>query len=470
MGFEGTVEEAWGLEDYEWFGQLKRLCAENGNAIQGPALPKKRRNLVTNKIARAKEQAGRRSRQLHNLWRIEGPAGIVSRIRRTAAELISPNDSPMLVRSADVVAADLSRPLPTAILPMTPEQRLIVNWVTTPPAPGSGGHTTLFRIVRYLEAHGYQNRVYFYDVYRGDHQYYEGIVRRYYDFHGYVANVDDGMEDAHIVMATGWPTAYPVFNSRCTGKRFYFIQDFEPYFYPVGSSSLLAENTYRMGFHAVTVGRCFADKLRTEFGMTVDPFRYGCDTSRYKRLEGTKRSGIVFYARRETARRGFELGLMALEVFSKRHPGVEIHIYGDKLGRQAFPFVDHGRVNPEELNRIYNTCCAGLSLSFTNVSLVALEMLAAGCIPVVNDAALIRTDIQNSFIQYALPYPHALAEALGNVVTDPNLDSLSRSAAESVHSSTWEDAGSEVDAILRRALLEQTHPDGYHRDRSCVAP
>ena len=119
VGFEGTVEEAWGLEDYESFGQLKRLGAK-WQCDQRYSIPKKRRNFVTNKIARAKEQAGRRGRQLHNLWRIEGPAGIVSQIRRTAAELISPNDSPMLVRSADVVAADLSRPLPTAILPMMP--------------------------------------------------------------------------------------------------------------------------------------------------------------------------------------------------------------------------------------------------------------------------------------------------------------------------------------------------------------
>ena len=163
------------------------------------------------------------------------------------------------------------------------------------------------------------------------------------------------------------------------------MQDFEPYFYPVGTTSLLAENTYRMGLHGVTIGRCFAQKLRAEFGMTVDSFKYGCDISRYRRVRTSRRSGVVFYARRETARRGFELGLMALEVFAARRPDVKIHIYGDRIGKLPFPFVDHGHVTPDELNDIYNECYAGLSLSFTNVSLVALEMLAAGCIPVVND-------------------------------------------------------------------------------------
>jgi glycosyltransferase involved in cell wall biosynthesis len=358
----------------------------------------------------------------------------------------------MPVRRADVMAADLSRPYHPVIPRVVPGQPLIANWVTTPPAPGSGGHTTLFRIIRYLEAHGYRNRVYFYDVYRGDHNYYESIVRSYYDFHGSVANVEDGMEDAHMVVATGWPTAYPIFNSRCTGKRFYFVQDFEPYFYPVGSTSLLAESTYRMGFHVISIGRCFAQKLSTEYGTTVDCFKYGCDISQYRRLESSQRSGVVFYARRETARRGFELGLMALEVFAARRPDVKIHIYGDKIGKLSFDFVDHGHVTPDEINDIYNHCYAGLSLSFTNVSLVALEMLAAGCIPVVNDTVHVRTDLDNPFVRYASAYPQALASELEAAVTTCDFDSLSRAAAASVHTTTWDEAGSTVDAIFRRAL------------------
>ena len=104
---------------------------------------------------------------------------------------------------------DLSRPFQAPVPKVMPGQPVIINWVTTPAGPGSGGHTTLFRIVRHLGAHGYVNRVYFYDVYRGDHCYYESIVRQYYNFHGSVERVDEGMKDAHIVVATSWPTAYP---------------------------------------------------------------------------------------------------------------------------------------------------------------------------------------------------------------------------------------------------------------------
>jgi glycosyltransferase involved in cell wall biosynthesis len=404
-------------------------------------------------VERARVQFGRRYRQVRELLAVEGLRGITERIRRVAAERVAPKNVLMPVRRADVLAADLSQPFEPVIPKLVPTQPVIVNWVMIPPGPRSGGHTTLFRIIRHLEAHGYVNRIYFYNVYRGDHHYYESIVRTHYDFHGKVASIDEGMEDAHAVVATAWATAYPIFNSRCAGKRFYFVQDFEPYFYPAGALSCLAESTYRMGFHAITIGTCFAQKLRAEFGMTVDCFEYGSDTSRYHPLQGTKRSGVVFYARPEAPRRGVELGLMAMEVFAARRPDVDLHFYGTKMGKLPFRFIDHGRVTPDELNRIYNSCYAGLSLSMTNVSLVPYEMLAAGCIPVVNDTIYTRTDLKSPFVRYAPTYPHAMASALEALVTIPDFESLSRAAAASVRSITWDEAGAKVDAILKRTLI-----------------
>jgi hypothetical protein len=312
----------------------------------------------------------------------------------------------------------------------------------------------MYRIIRYLEAHGYKNRVYFYNVYRGDHRYYEWVVRNCYQFNGVVASLDEGMEDAHAVVATSWPTAYAVFNSHCAGKRFYFVQDFEPYFHAAGALSFLAENTYRMGFHAITAGRWLAQKLTSEFGMRADSFEFGCDTTHYYRFEGGKRSGIVFYARTDAARRGFELGLMAIERFAAQHPKIELHFYGNRMGKLPFRFTDHGRITPVELNEIYNRCYAGLSLSLTNVSLVPHEMLAAGCIPVVNDAVQNRTVLDNPFVRYAPPCPQALASELEALVTTSDFASLSRAAAASVRLATWDDAGATVASILQTTLEE----------------
>jgi O-antigen biosynthesis protein len=409
------------------------------------------------KVAHLRTQLGRRTRQFRELLAKEGPKGITDRVRRVASEWIAPAEDIFPVRREDVMAADLLRPYQAPVPQVIVGRPLVTNWVTTPGGPGSGGHTTLFRLIRYLESHGYVNRVYFYDVYGADLSYYESFVRNYYRFQGTIARVDQGMDDANLVVATSWPTAYPVYNSRCAGKRFYLVQDFEPYFYPAGSISLLAESTYRMGFHGLSIGECYAKKLRSEYGMTVETFKYGCDVSEY-RASRDPRSGIVFYARRETARRGIELGLMALEIFAARNPGVPIHIYGDKIGRRNFRFTDHGHVSPAQLNGIYNHCYAGLTLSFTNVSLVALEMLAAGCIPVVNDTIEVRTDLNNPFVRYTPAYPIALAEQLEAVILEPEFAALSQAAATSVQSITWDEAGASLDAILRRALQASAEP------------
>jgi hypothetical protein len=412
---------------------------------------------LSSKFQGAQKQLGRRFRQVCELSRPGGARVAIEKLRSALAERIASKGTHLPVKRADVMEADLSRPHVASALPVDLTQPLLVNWITTPPSAGSGGHTTLFRIVRYLESHGYRNRIYFYDVFHGDHEYHKSIVRDYFGFHGPVADVSDGMDDAHIVMATGWPTAYPAFNSKCAGKRFYFVQDYEPFFHPTGAASLLAENTYRMGFHGITAGKWLVSKLSEEFGMSADFFDFGCDSSSYSRLERSNRTGLVFYARPEAARRGFELGLMALEVFAARHPEITLHFYGELMGSLPFKFVNHGRVTPKALNEIYNSCYAGLSLSLTNVSLVPHEMLAAGCIPIVNDALQNRIVLDNPFVHYAAPFPQALASALESVVMDPDFESLSAAAARSIKGITWDDAGAKVDQILRLALEHDSH-------------
>ncbi len=397
-------------------------------------------------------QLNRRARQLRKLLDQKSRRSAIDLFLTALADSIRPKSGALPVGRDEVLAANLSHAPSLNILSIESGKPLSLNWVIVPARAGSGGHTTIFRIIRYLEAHGYTNRVYFYNLYGADHQYYETIVRNSYGFYGFIGSLDEGMKDAHALMATSWATAYPVFNSHCAGKRFYFVQDYEPYFYSVGATSLFAENTYRMGFHAITAGRWLSQKLSQEFSMKADFFEFGCDTEIYKRSESANRSGIVFYARPDATRRGFELGLLALEVFASRRPEIDLHFYGEKMGKLPFRFIDHGHVTPAELSSIYNRCRAGLSLSLTNVSLVPHEMLAAGCIPVVNEAAHNRIVLDNPYVRYAVPYPQALADVLESVVMDQNFDSLSRQAAMSVKNVSWDNAGKKVDDVIRRSL------------------
>jgi O-antigen biosynthesis protein len=414
-------------------------------------------------LEHARAEVSRRYRQARRLWAEQGSQGVRDWARRAVADRLAPTTMPLDVRPADVLAADIRVPRSWSPLPFDREGPLVVNWVCPPPSAGSGGHTTMFRLVEHFERSGNVCRVYLYDIYGGDAAYYSSRVRKVFPgFAGEISDVVKGMADAHAVVATAWPTAYPVYADRCRGKRFYLVQDFEPWFYPLSARSVLADNTYRMGFHAITAGRFLAAKLSAEYGMATDAFDFGCDSA-YHLVDGVGvRDGIVFYAKPEAPRRAFELGLMALQLFAERHPDITIHFYGSRIGKLPFSFKDHGLLRPNELNSIYNRCFAGLSLSMTNVSLVPHEMLSAGCIPVVNDAEHNRIVLDNPFVRYAPPTPHALADALGDVVATKDFASLAASASASVSSASWEEAGRIVEQSIRRAILAHADDGAKH--------
>ena len=390
-------------------------------------------------------------RQLEWILRHEGTAGVVDRLRAKAAAALAPQTVRPIVRDEDILQADLENHVAQPFEQPGTDEVIRLNWIMTAPGPGSGGHTTIFRIIRYLEEHGYRNHVYFYDARLTSIDHYVAVLRNYYGFRGPVSRFEGSMEDANGVVATSWPTAYGAYSARSRGKRFYFVQDFEPDFYAVSSDRILAENTYRMGFHAITAGPWLAQKLAAEIGMEADPFEFGCDTKSYF-SRNEPRTGIAFYARPCTPRRGYELGLRALQLFAAKRPDIDIHLYGEDVGALPFKAVSHGLSSPEKLNDLYNICYAGLSLSLTNVSLVPLEMLAAGCIPVVNDALHNRLVINDPCVQFASPTPQALARSLEAIVTMPEFAAYSRAAAQSQHDARWESAGETVDMALRNAL------------------
>lgn len=122
------------------------------------------------------------------------------------------------------------------------------------------------------------------------------------------------------LFATSWITAYPVRNARVDAAKFYFVQDFEPWFFPVGTDSVLAENTYRFGLYGITAGRWLAQKLSADYGMECDHYEFGSDFGRYSYTNSGRRSKIFFYARPVTARRGLSSGCWCWIAFTRCGP------------------------------------------------------------------------------------------------------------------------------------------------------
>lgn len=395
------------------------------------------------------------------ILRDEGPREFASRVLAKAQARLR-NDRPqMLVNIADAAAVDWTNPGPQLREPIAVvEGPVDIAWVMSTPGQGSGGHQNLFRFIRFAEDAGHRCTVYLYSA--GNQPVSVPDLRAMMKMSSGYADVDAKIfpyrsdqgihRSAQAVFATGWETAYPVFRDPSRARRFYFVQDFEPSFYALGSESLLAENTYRFGFHAITAGRWLAQKLNAEYGTATDSFDFAADKTHYSLSNRGLRNEIFFYARPVTQRRAFEFGVLALANFAALRPDVTINLAGWDVSSWDLPFAYRNKalLDVSQLNALYNRCAAGLVMSLSNMSLLPLELMSSGVAPLVNDAPNNRMVSDNPFIEYVPASPMAIARRLSATLDRPDQVARSLAMSNSVIGLEWADSGKQfLEAFMR---------------------
>ncbi len=269
-----------------------------------------------------------------------------------------------------------------------PGERLHVAWVVPPFGVGGGGHTTIFRMVKALEAAGHRCSIWVYDP-QGIDVGGEGTMRKriadhYMDLEAPVHAGFRHWIGADVAVATGWDTVYRVLRLAGCGSRAYFVQDHEAEFDATSTRSLFAARSYSFGLHCICASPWLADMMKQRYGAGATPFLLGVDGEEYAPMDIPRRDDtVVFYARSFTERRAVELGLLALAEVKRRKPNTRIVLYGTHaLIAAPFEYEHLGVVSHARLRRLYNEATVGLSLSLTNYSLIPAEMMACG-LPVV---------------------------------------------------------------------------------------
>ncbi len=362
----------------------------------------------------------------------------------------------MPLRDGDVW--DSSRPLRQP-RPATPGPRRI-GWVVVPPVPGSGGHTTFFRMIAAAERAGHRNTLLFYDRYRGDFATNVGRVRQGWPWlQCEIRDVFDPLDDLDVVVASAWQTAHVVAGRTADlpVERFALLQDYEPDFYPRGALRALAEDAYRFDIAGVSLGGMVAERLRSELGVDSRVIPYGTDRSVYGLSEpAATRRGVVFFAKKNNDRRGYRLGVLALRELQRIAPEIPVHVYGDRLREPGLRVRNHGYLSPAELNALYNSVAAGLVLSFTNPSLVPAELAASGAVPVMNDLPGARAVIDNPHVSWAPATPAGLATALARAV---GAGPSRATALAAWPTPTWDDTARELLRIIAPAAGPAGEPE-----------
>jgi glycosyltransferase involved in cell wall biosynthesis len=339
---------------------------------------------------------------------------------------------------------------------------LIINFLIPQPFKGSGGHTTIFRMMRYLTSVGHTVNAY---VQPGNNfkMQSNSDAQKFADENFFITGakfyIDKGkFVNSDIFIATSWPTAYIVNNVTNTKEKFYFIQDFEPYFYPMSSEYKLAENSYRLPLKGITIGQWLTNKLSKDYDLDCDYINFGVDSNLYnfdgKKVSNSEKIKIVFYARASTPRRGFEIAVKALKlVYEKYKDKIDIILFGGKnldKDKLNFKYIDKGVLTQKELAKLYKDSHIGLVLSLTNCSLLPLELMASKCAVVDISSETVEGIMQHEVNAIlAKPYPESIADCIGYLIENKTKrEEIVDRAYKYALSFTWEKAGEQFDNIL----------------------
>ena len=199
---------------------------------------------------------------------------------------------------------------------------------------------------------------------------------------------------ADYSFATLWTTAYVLQKVRNTGLKFYFIQDWEPLFYPAGSTSAQAELTYDFGFYGITNTRTLRRLYEEEHGGTAAHFAPQVDPNVFNGHPLRPAGGplrLFFYGRPGHARNGFELAAAALKDLKSRvGDRVQILCAGAPWNTRDYGLdgviESLGLLDYRATGDLYRSCHMGFVMMMTrHPSYLPFEFMACGGLLVSND-------------------------------------------------------------------------------------
>lgn len=328
--------------------------------------------------------------------RVLGPP---ERVARTDTWAGYTSDALQLADVVDCTLEDLAAPQqhPERVHPDW--RTWIVNWYMPPfESAYYGGAMTILRFAAHMRGHGVRQRI----LICGEAD-VAIMKKRIAEPFPSLADADvialnsgeaiANIPHADISFATLWTTAYVLLRVRNAGLKFYFMQDYEPLFYPAGTTYAQAELTYRFGFYGIGNTQSIRDIYVNDYGGRAHALAPSVDPKIF-RLPATPRAAtplrLFYYARPGTPRNGFELAACALRRLKQRMgEAVEIDCAGAAWKPEDYGLG--GLVNVlgmlpyDQTAGLYQRCHVGLVMMMTrHPSYLPFELMACGALVVSN--------------------------------------------------------------------------------------
>jgi O-antigen biosynthesis protein len=243
-----------------------------------------------------------------------------------------------------------------------------------------------------------------------------------------------------VLCATYWTTAYRV-AALASRHKVYFVQDYEPWFFPAGVERYYVEQTYQLGLPVVTLGPWLTHYLRAQ-GITSPvaalPFPFSDPAVDF----GTyPRDRILFYLQPEKKHRGNELLVEAARVLYQRESRVQrgevkLVFFGSEANaytRYEFPCEVKTLLDRTALKEQMQRALIGVSTSFSNVALLPFRYVGHGAMCVEADLPNVRMNVpEEASAAFALARPDAesIAAAIMRCLEQPPSAAAMRQAAD----------------------------------------
>ena len=287
----------------------------------------------------------------------------------------------------------------------------------------SGGHRKIFAVCEAIEKAGKTVKLYFYSI-RPTKFIKKDIERLFCHLNAEVSIYDGHAQEHELIICTQWKTAYDFRRDPARGRVVYFVQDFEPLFFPAGSDHVRAQTSYTMGYELICYGDWVARKLRDEFETEarVIPFTLDHKTYGPGKFDADRDIDILLFARSSQDRRCLDLITEGLAELKRRRPDVRIGLFGEhEYDNLGFDFTNFGSFDDlERLSALYRRTKVGICYSPTNPSQLGYEMVACGVCLV--DIRVKFSDLNfggEEFVSYCSGTPESMSTICEELLDSP---------------------------------------------------
>lgn len=321
---------------------------------------------------------------------------------------------------------------------MNKQDGLVAAWYVPAPTMGGGGFRTILQNASALSCRGYRNDFYVIPPVKKalDLLSVEKSCLAWFGMapdRWLLAGANE--EDRTLSIATSWDTVEYLASSSHGAPGFYFVQDYEPWFFSLDSNFLAAENTYRYGLRVVTIGKWLAGKIDREYGSVLGYTDFGVGPSYYSGNLGCHENSkpaseyaVCAIYQPEKGRRVAPLLVEAIRVALELDPSLTFYLYGSDVPAPISDprVVSLGLISIDECRELYWRCKCGVSLSISNPSRIPFEMMACG-LPVID---LYREnnlfDFKDGSLLLAHPDAASLATAIVSLAADKDRQDVLR--------------------------------------------